>query len=277
MATRFPARLHVLLASMNSSAVVIRRGPAKSVCTIGWDRKTDEFTLGQWLRGRIYERRADLSPNGRYLIYFAMNGKWSSEARGSWTAVSRAPWLHAVALYGKGDCWHGGGLFTSNTKYWLNGAGCYAGVQRESGEVRRDEAYRPEGQYGGECPSVYYRRLQRDGWRLKDKLSAGKFDTCTIFEKELPKDWLLRKYAHEQVGAPPGNGCYWDEHELENTKSGERVLGKKWEWAELDGKSLIWAEGGCLHRAPVLREHLGTAKMIHDFNDMRFEPRAAPY
>jgi hypothetical protein len=84
MATRFPARLHVLLASEACVGVVIRRGPARAVCSILWDRNSDKFETGQWLRGRIYERRADLSPDGRYMIYFAMNGRWSSKSRGSW-------------------------------------------------------------------------------------------------------------------------------------------------------------------------------------------------
>ena len=70
----FPARLHVLLAGNSSQAVVIRRGPSKHVCVIGWDRSRDTFEEGQWLKGRIYERRCDLSPDGRHLIYFAMNG-----------------------------------------------------------------------------------------------------------------------------------------------------------------------------------------------------------
>src|SRR5215217_8408632 len=77
------ARIHVLLASEAPLGVVIRRGPSKHVCTIGWERSRDEFQLGQWLNGRIYERRSDLSPDGKHLIYFAMNGKWSAEARGS--------------------------------------------------------------------------------------------------------------------------------------------------------------------------------------------------
>jgi len=42
-----------------------------------------------------------------------MNGHWGSATGGSWTAISRAPWLRALVLFGKGDCWHGGGLFTS--------------------------------------------------------------------------------------------------------------------------------------------------------------------
>src|SRR5919198_4444283 len=96
---RFFARIHALLASEAPLGVVIRRGPSKQVCTVLWDRRRDEFRLGQWLRGRIYERRSDLSPDGKHLIYFAMNGRWNSEAKGSWTAISRAPYLKALALF----------------------------------------------------------------------------------------------------------------------------------------------------------------------------------
>src|SRR5256885_597888 len=154
----FPARLHALLARDAPIGVVIRRGPAKSVCTILWNRATDKFKLGQWLRGRIYERRADISPDGRHLIYFAMNGKWSSEAKGSWTAISRAPYLKALTLFGKGDCWNGGGLFLSKSSYWLNDGYGHFEMRDESRLERRDN-YLPAGGVGGECLSVYYPRL----------------------------------------------------------------------------------------------------------------------
>jgi hypothetical protein len=75
MSRAFPARLHVLLASQARAGVVFRRGPVNAVCTIGWNLETDKFELGQWLRGRIYERRGDLSPDGRHLIYFARGGR----------------------------------------------------------------------------------------------------------------------------------------------------------------------------------------------------------
>ena len=68
---RIPARLHVILAREAPKAVVFRRGPSGSVCTLGWDLETDTFTMGQWLKGRIYEYRSDLSPNGELMIYFA--------------------------------------------------------------------------------------------------------------------------------------------------------------------------------------------------------------
>jgi hypothetical protein len=272
----FLARLHVLFASAAPWAVVIRRGPSKSVCSILWDRRTDTFELGQWLRGRIYERRSDLSPDGRHLIYFAMNGRWTAETKGSWTAISRAPWLKATALFGKGDCWNGGGLFTSKTKYWINDGYGHV-VLRDTSQLTRDPDYRPSGRYGGECPSVYYHRLQRDGWMLKDKLSAGVSDECTVFEKKLPKGWRLRKYAHAQVGAPVGHGCYWDEHELEHPKQPHRIVLPKWEWAELDGETVVWAEDGRLYRAPLSKKELGPPKLLFDFNEMKFEARPAPY
>src|SRR5438067_10571875 len=112
MATTFPARLHVLLASHSPLAVVLRKGPTNAVCSILWDRSADQFNLGQWMRGRIYERRADISADGKHWIYLARGGRVNSPTKGSWTAISRVPWLKAVVLHGKGDCWLGGGLFT---------------------------------------------------------------------------------------------------------------------------------------------------------------------
>ena len=66
-----PARLHVILAREAPKAVIFRRGPSGQVCTLGWDLETDTFTMGQWLKGRIYEYRSDLSPDGELLVYFA--------------------------------------------------------------------------------------------------------------------------------------------------------------------------------------------------------------
>jgi hypothetical protein len=253
--------------------VVLRRGPSKSVCSVLWNRRTDEFKAAQWLRGRIYERRSDISADGRFLIYFAMNGRWGSATQGSWTAVSKVPWLKAIVLLSKGDCWHGGGLFTSEREYWLND-GYGHRVMKDIAMPRRDYNYRPKGNYGGECLGVYFVRLQRDGWVLKPSVSDM---DLTIFEKPLSHGWILRKYAHAQTGAPPGKGCYWDEHELEHSASGNRMDGAKWEWADCDGKMLVWAEGGCLFRATVKASGLGDQKLLKDFNEMKFEALPAPY
>jgi len=272
---RFPARLHVLLARDARIGVVIRRGPSKSVCTVLWNRRTDEFTLAQWMRGRIYERRSDVAPDGKHLIYFAMNGKWTSEARGSWTAISRAPYLKAVTLLAKGDCWHGGGLFTGNQQYWLNDGYGHTLV-RDTGELDRDLSFTPR-QYGGECPGVYYTRLQRDNWSLRDPRSTTRFHELHVFEKEIRSGWILRKLAHAETGAPPGHGCYWDEHEVENTDKGITLTFPDWEWADLDRGRLVWAAAGKLWAGHMRGNGVHPAKCLYDFNDMKFEPIAAPY
>ena len=163
---KFPARLHVLFARESRFAVVIRRGPSKQVCTIGWDRRKDKFSMGQWLKGKIYERRCDISPNGQYLIYFAMNGKWDSEVRGSWTAISKAPYLKAIGLWAKGDGWHGGGLFLSKTEFWLNEGYGHQLLQAPPNDLKKIEGFPFKADYGGECLGVYYQCLQRDGWKF---------------------------------------------------------------------------------------------------------------
>jgi len=275
----FPARLHVVFGTGPRYGVVFRRGPSSQVCTFLWDRQHDTFELGQWLKGRIYERRADLSPDGKYLIYFAMNGHWQSETKGSWTAISRAPWLKALALYAKGDCWEGGGLFLSNRRYWLNDRYfTREKILREVSEVHRDPSYQPEGDYGAEDTGVYYRRLLRDGWSMGEQINKGKWNSITIFDKPLSKGWTLRKMAHEQIGSPKGKGCYWDEHELIQQESKLRIPCPDWEWAELDRKTIVWAAQGGLYRAYIKSKSLmGEARLLQDFNALQFTAIKAPY
>jgi hypothetical protein len=274
---KFPARVHPILAKGSNSAIIFRRGPSKYVCTLSWDLKTDVLRIGQWLHGRIYERRSDISPDGKHIIYFAMNGKWQSDVKGSWTAISRTPWLKAINLFPKGDCWNGGGLFINNKSYWLNDSYCHENLV-EMRELKRDEKYRPNENYGGECSGVYYLRLQRDGWKLKELGNGSKFDSYTIFEKELTKSWVLVKTAHEQIGAPEGKGCYWDEHACINEKAGEMLTFPNWEWAEFNNGRLLYSENGCLYSTKIQNQKaLEDSKLLYDFNDMKFEEIEAPY
>lgn len=279
MEEKFPARLHAILAKESPNAIVFRRGPSKKVCTFLWDRRKDTFKIGQWLKGRIYERRADISPDGKYMIYFAMNGKWESETGGSWTAISKVPWLKAIELYGKGDCWEGGGLFLSKNSFWLNDRYfTNKRILKQSAEVQRNASYYPEGAFGAECTGVYYRRLIRDGWNLIKSAQKAKWEAVTIFEKSLPKGWVLRKIAHEQVDSPKGKGCYWDEHELFNDNSEKTIECNDWEWAELDGKSLVWASKGFIYRASIQSgSKIRDPKLLYDFNSLEFERIRAPY
>lgn len=63
-------RLHVFIARDVRTAVVLRRGPSKQVRMLRWDLATDDVVGGQWLSGRLYEERCDLSPDGELFVYF---------------------------------------------------------------------------------------------------------------------------------------------------------------------------------------------------------------
>lgn len=271
-----PARLHVLLAREADSAVVIRRGPSRHTAVIGWDRRHDRFSMGQWLYGRIYERRSDLSPDGQHMIYFAMNGRWQSVAKGAWTAVSRTPWLKALTLYAKGDCWHGGGLFMDAREYWLNDGYGHDCLEDHS-RLQRTAAYPWTEYYGGECEGVYFIRLQRDGWQLRSRGPDGTGGRVTVFEKPLSARWTLRKFAHASLHHPVGRGVYFDRHALCNLHSGEVLERPDWEWADLDRKRLVWAASGRLHAARPTAGGLKDETLLFDFNPLRFERLAAPY
>jgi hypothetical protein len=294
---RYPARLHVLMAQQAPYAVVIRRGPAKAVATVGWNRENDSFALGQWLLGRIYERRSDLSPDGKNLIYFARKERRADPLMSSWTAISRAPYLKADGFWPRASCWNGGGLFLSNYEYWLNGGwDCSpftADRVRTPAGLKYDANYPSDAYFGGECPGVYYLRLQRDGWimvacdshrrKLDGEWKFHRLNAETlpsrvgaVFEKRLPGGWILRKLAYATCSRP-GRGCYFDEHELENAELDELLDCSTWEWADLDGDRLVWATGGSIYAGYLSSAGLSEQRRLFDFNDMRFEALAAPY
>jgi hypothetical protein len=84
---------------------VIRRGPS-GWCHVGrWDTERDEFSPGSWLRGHIYAQRCDLSPDGRWLAWFAYQGRARWEAGPTYLAVSRLPWLTALVAWPTDGTW----------------------------------------------------------------------------------------------------------------------------------------------------------------------------
>lgn len=261
-----PARLHVLLARDKPLGVVMRRGPSRRFCTMLWDLRSDTFEMGQWVNARLFPMRSDLSPDGRYLIYFALNARWHSETEGSYTAISRAPYLKAVTLYAKGDAWGGGGLWTGPRTYWLNHHSPLQVPLRTTGEVRPDlNADRPGG--GWECPYIYFERLRRDGWaEVEGKPVHPEIGS---FDKRLGA-WRMRKTVFFR-------GAYRCRHTLEHPGTGTRHDCADWEWAEITGSTILYAAKGSLYRANVTLKDGIESRLVRDFNRMKFEAIAAPY
>lgn len=158
----------VLFARKAPTALILRRGPSKRVELVLWDTASDSFERGQWFQGRIYEHRCDLSPKGSFFVYFASKFNRRTvddrEYTYAWTAVSRPPYLTALALWPKGDCWWGGGLFQDNHTLLLN---------HRPPEAIPHPQHKPKGlrvvpnsDAHGEDDPLYSQRLERDGWHL---------------------------------------------------------------------------------------------------------------
>lgn len=165
-----PARVFMLFARKSPVSLIFRRGPSKWVQLIKWNTKDDSFEPGQWFHGRIYERRCDLSPDGSLLIYFAqkLEGRRLRDENDytyAWTAVSKTPYLTALALWPKGDCWHGGGLFKDAKTVVLN---------HRPEVAKAHPRHRPKKlrvllkeHVSGEDDPLFSERLDRDGWNLE--------------------------------------------------------------------------------------------------------------
>lgn len=259
----FPARLHILFSGNSNSALIIRRGPSKQVAIIGWNRENDQFALGQWLKGHIYETRCDLSPDGKYFLYFAMGSRGDT-----WTAISYTPYLKALMFKPWGSTWGGGGIFTSNTSY------CLAGSTLNNNTGFNHCALKHDTEYQMAYP-IYTMRLLRSGWEM-NKIVRKETEMITVpFVKKIHTNWLLGKLFG--LNHRLSNSQYVESHWLINTITGKIIEYPDWMWAEFDRNRLVWAENGKLMSAKIGTQGLWNIKELHDFNAMKFEEKIAPY
>ena len=75
----------------------------------------DRFVHGAWFKGRIYEEKCDVSPDGRLLLFFVHQGsRAGTQFTHAWTAISRVPWLQALVVWPQATTYSGGGRFIDN-------------------------------------------------------------------------------------------------------------------------------------------------------------------
>lgn len=266
---------------------MFRRGPSRQVLLIAWNTRNDSFQYGQWLKGKIYERRCDLSPDGHLLLYFAANFR---EPYRSWSAISKPPFLTALALWPKGDAWGGGGLFLSRKQIALN---------HRKNEMSLAKGFSlPKwlsvGQFGerpgwGEDDPLWAERLMRDGWTLINQPGIVKhsFAAKVWFEYNPPLAWRKphpispKKYSLEMAitGVKETDGpWYLVEHTVIRNDELDRIGRSDWaDWSR--SGDLLFAMDGCLYRVPHRKDILApleNATRIADFSGSRFEAIKAP-
>ena len=283
-------KLYAILAREAPIAVVFRRGPSRRVLLVLWETDHDRFYEGQWLKGRIYERRCDLSPTGERLIYFAANYK---KPFFSWTAVSRPPFLTALALWPKGDAWGGGGLFAKQNTLLLN---------HRAGEMKLAEGFSlPEsvqvepfgaGPGWGEDSPIVDARLERDGWRKVQEGEAIRhgfgasiwveFNPAEVWAKPDPLSGARLELQMQIQGLRQRDGpWYVIEHSISDRSNGSTVSLGKTSWADWSPSGdLLFAKEGQLfrlgHAADGALNELERAKTLIDLSDRSFKNVKSP-
>lgn len=104
-----PAKLYAQVATAAPVALVFARIPAKWWLVARWHLDSGRFEPGAWFRGTLYPRRCDVSPDGALLYYFALKGSafglFGKSGPQTFSAVSKAPWLHALAAWPESGTW----------------------------------------------------------------------------------------------------------------------------------------------------------------------------
>ncbi len=107
-------RIYGIVANEAPVVAIIRRGPS-DWCHVGrWDLKRDTCEPGAWFRGVIYPQKCDLSPDGRWLVYSAMKVGSDWPAGDIYEAISRLPWLTALAAWNSGTTYTRGMHFVDD-------------------------------------------------------------------------------------------------------------------------------------------------------------------
>lgn len=277
-----PPRLSLIFARKSPAAVIFRRGPSKWVQLIKWNTKTDTFEMGQWFHGKIYERRSDLSPDGALLIYFAQKISGRSikdtEYTYAWTAISRAPFLTALALWPKGDCWHGGGLFRDARTVWLN---------------HKPEAAKPHPKHKpkklkvipnkharGEDDPIFSIRLERDGWKLVQEWKTEYRGYPEMYATLQPE--IREKVApdHMQVirlTRSVERLDYSEEFSVGREKQSLMTDIKRASWVDWDQQGrLVFARDGAVFAASIKDTGNLTEELLIDLKSFEPDPQPAP-
>ena len=131
-----PPRLFGIPAARAPIVAVFRRGPSDWSHVGRWDVGRGVYEPGAWIHANLYPQRADVSPDGRWLSYFTLKpgARWA--VGGTYIALSRLPWLTALAAWPTCGTWTCGAHFVEDRRTWEPGApqvGHVGAVQRSFG------------------------------------------------------------------------------------------------------------------------------------------------
>jgi hypothetical protein len=265
--TDAPCRLHVYLARDAPVGVVLRRGPSAWTRLTLWHTDTDTFQHGQWIYGRVFERRSDLSAEGSLFIAFIRGNSARlrpDQRADSWIAISRPPYFTALALWWVGGTYCTGGLFADRRSVWT---GWQNGPDR--GRLPRwlktvNALPHIDRTNNWTDRTVFHNRLLRDGWQpLADH---------TTWERRHPQQPDTLVFTELGWDARAFGGPHTVDYLLRGADGLVKHLPRV-TWADFDqrGRLIVVQDGKLLDWRSQ-----DTWVALADFNTQAPDPRVAP-
>jgi hypothetical protein len=271
--TGAPCRLFVYLARRAPLAVVLRRGPTDWARLSVWHTDTDRFEHGQWIKGRVYERRSDLSADGLLFAAFVRQSGPRNIIAGadSWIALSRPPYFTASAVWFVGGTYHTGAFFPDDEALWL---GFREDTPPDVGALPSPlRIQRPRGipYIDGTAEwterTVHFNRLLRDGWQLLDREAHA-----STWERRHPSASTSLTMMQTFEDYSRFGGPYAASYVMTASDGQSQDIGEA-SWADWDHRGrLIVARDGRLCEWRI-GEGL---RIIEDFNPHVPDPQPAP-
>jgi len=270
MRTSTAPRIYGIPATHAPIVAIFRRGPSDWSHVGRWDVAARRYEPGAWLHGRIFPRRSDVSPDGRFLCYFAHKPGADWRHGEAYVALSMLPWLaalHAVPTCGT----------------WTRG---YHFVADERGSADVQETGLPIPYDLRATPAIQFASERRRGWvesadsPPRDRNDLWDERRASRIEKRQPGGTCLlraERYDRSKPGARRDQSAdgssveYWLEHD------GEIQILDQVQWADWDsqGRLLVATRNGRIQ----IRDLAGRGLNLlfeEDLSALEPSPTAAP-
>lgn len=257
------ARIEMLHARKTNETVIFRRGPSKWVQLLKWNTNKDKITPGQWFKGNIYARKADLSPCGNYLIYFAAKFK-KAKNQYAWTAISKPPYLTAIALWKKGDTFNGGGLFESSKKIYLSHTKSESKLE-QGFSIDRLQVKIKETRFPFDYIEV--ERMKRDGWVWSTQKGMNLNSSDIQYSKLLNEKTKILHVGKKKTDY----GCSENPYKWKTFIEGKQGVIEIEDYENIDSNidgRILMSKNGCIYACKDYTDFLNPDKieLIKDLN-----------
>jgi hypothetical protein len=272
-------RVFGIVASDATVVGVLRRGPSDWFHVGRWDTERGSYEPGAWVRATIYPQRCDVSPDGRWLSYFMLGGAATWAAGSTFVAISKLPWVHALAAWGTDGTWTRGAHFVADRRVQELGPpheGVVDAATLGCGlAVTRPVAYAVERRHGWEEAPGSPERHDGDPWNerrahrlvMRKSRSGGDHDSSLELR-------VRGSYAAFRQGEA-GNGSNIAEYELLRGPEVVPLTGVQWADWDRAGRLIVATIDGHLQTRNVD----GNVPTIVDDVDLTAfapDPRPAP-